>query len=208
MGQLEATAVVRWRGFGGTVEGASGLLRAATATQAELGGPGTGTNPEELMAAAHANWSGLAPEPGSTRIRARRCAGPEGAVAEFGADDAFPITDLDDILPGLLERSDRVYYSLGAHEFDQRLLAFIQTLNSKRQSGHAPRELVALDHLLHEMRLFKSSEEVAAMKKAAAITGEAHLGAMRLAKPGRYEYEIEALLPNIHTPLELHGPNA
>jgi len=55
MGQLEATAVVRWRGFGGTVEGASGLLRAATATQAELGGPGTGTNPEELMAAAHAN---------------------------------------------------------------------------------------------------------------------------------------------------------
>jgi len=55
MGQLEATAVVRWRGFGGTVEGASGKLQAQTATQAELGGPGTGTNPEELMAAAHAN---------------------------------------------------------------------------------------------------------------------------------------------------------
>ena len=55
MGQLEATAVVRWQGFGGTVEGASGKLRASTATQAELGGPGTGTNPEELMAAAHAN---------------------------------------------------------------------------------------------------------------------------------------------------------
>lgn len=55
MGQLEATAVVRWIGFGGTVEGASGVLRAATATQTELGGPGTGTNPEELMAAAHAN---------------------------------------------------------------------------------------------------------------------------------------------------------
>src|SRR5437868_4767178 len=55
MGQLEATAVVRWRGFGGTVEGASGEFRAQTATQAELGGPGTGTNPEELLAAAHAN---------------------------------------------------------------------------------------------------------------------------------------------------------
>src|SRR6267378_3856500 len=55
MGQLEATAVVRWQGFGGTVEGASGKLRAPTATQAELGGPGTGTNPGELMAAAHAN---------------------------------------------------------------------------------------------------------------------------------------------------------
>src|SRR2546426_7924779 len=55
MGQLEATAVVRWKGFGGTVEGATGKLRAPTATQTELGGPGTGTNPEELMAAAHAN---------------------------------------------------------------------------------------------------------------------------------------------------------
>ncbi len=84
-------------------------------------------------------------------------AGPEGAVAAYGADDAFPIADLDDILPGLLERSDRVYYSLGAHEFDQRLLAMIQTLNSKRQSGHAPSELVALDHLLHEMRLVQES---------------------------------------------------
>jgi lipoyl-dependent peroxiredoxin len=55
MGQLEASATVRWRGFGGTVEGASGKLHAPTATQAELGGPGTGTNPEELLAAAHAN---------------------------------------------------------------------------------------------------------------------------------------------------------
>src|SRR5437867_4210636 len=55
MGQLEATAVVRWKGFGGTVEGATGKLRAETATQTELGGPGTGTNPEELLAAAHAN---------------------------------------------------------------------------------------------------------------------------------------------------------
>src|SRR2546421_5434663 len=55
MGQLEATAVVRWTGFGGTVEGATGMLRAPTSTQTELGGPGAGTNPEELLAAAHAN---------------------------------------------------------------------------------------------------------------------------------------------------------
>jgi len=55
MGQLEASATVRWKGYGGTVDGASGKLHAPTATQAELGGPGTGTNPEELLAAAHAN---------------------------------------------------------------------------------------------------------------------------------------------------------
>jgi len=119
-------------------------------------------------------------------------AGPEGAVATFGADDAFPITDLDDILPGLLERSDRVYYSLGAHEFDQRLLTFIQTLNSKRQSSHAPSELVALDHVLHEMRLFKSRAEASAMRRSAKVAVAAHARAMRAARPGMIEYELEA----------------
>jgi Xaa-Pro aminopeptidase len=118
--------------------------------------------------------------------------GPEGAVASFGADDAFPIADLDDILPGLLERSDRVYYSMGAGEFDQRLLAFIQTLNSKRQSGHAPSDLVALDHLLHEMRLFKSRAETSAMRQAARIAVAAHSRAMLACKPGMKEYELEA----------------
>jgi Xaa-Pro aminopeptidase len=119
-------------------------------------------------------------------------AGPEGAVADYGADDAFPITDLDDILPGLLERSDRVYYSIGGNEFDQRLLAMIKTLNTKRQSGHAPSELVALDHLLHEMRLFKSRAEVAAMRQAARIAAGAHGRAMRACRPGMREYELEA----------------
>jgi Xaa-Pro aminopeptidase len=113
-------------------------------------------------------------------------------VAHFGADDAFPINDLDDILPGLLERSDRVYYSIGAAEFDQRLLAFIQTLNTKRQSGHAPSELVALDHLLHEMRLFKSRAETSVMRQSARIAVGAHSRAMRACRPGLMEYEIEA----------------
>jgi Xaa-Pro aminopeptidase len=119
-------------------------------------------------------------------------AGPEGAVASYGADDAFPITDLDDILPGLLERNDRVYYSMGGNEFDQRLLAFMKTLNGKRQSGHAPSELVALDHLLHEMRLFKSRAETSVMRQAARIAVAAHSRAMRACRPGMKEYELEA----------------
>ena len=119
-------------------------------------------------------------------------AGPEGAVAAFGADDGYPIDDLDDILPGLLERSDRVYYSIGKNEFDQKLLAFIQTLNSKRQSSHAPSEIVALDHLLHEMRLFKSRGEAGTMRRSARIAVAAHTRAMQAARPGMIEYELEA----------------
>ena len=120
-------------------------------------------------------------------------AGPEGAVENYGADDAFPITDVDDILPGLLERSDRVYYSMGvAPEFDQRLLAWIGELNANRQRGHAPSELVALDHLLHEMRLFKSRAEASVMRTAARIAVSAHARAMLACRAGMMEYELEA----------------
>ncbi len=119
--------------------------------------------------------------------------GPEGLVAEYGADDAFPISDIDEILPGLLERSERVYYSMGvSSEFDYRLLGWMHALHAKRQSSHAPDELVDMDHLLHEMRLFKSRREVSVMKRSARIAVEAHRRALRACTPGMYEYELEA----------------
>jgi Xaa-Pro aminopeptidase len=118
--------------------------------------------------------------------------GPVGAVEHYGADDGFPITDIDEILPGLLERSERVYYSIGAGDFDHRLLGWINALNAKRQSSHAPSELVALDHLLHEARLFKSRAEVGAMRRSARIAVAAHRRAMRACRPGMMEYELEA----------------
>jgi Xaa-Pro aminopeptidase len=120
-------------------------------------------------------------------------AGPEGFVAEYTADDAFPIDDIDEILPGLIERSERVYYSMGvAADFDQKLLSWISDLNANRQRGHAPSEIVALDHLLHEMRLQKSRREVAAMRRSAQLAVAAHVRAMRACTPGMYEYELEA----------------
>jgi Xaa-Pro aminopeptidase len=119
--------------------------------------------------------------------------GPDGAISEFGADDAFPISDIDDILPGLIEQSERVYYSMGvAADFDQRILSWIGDLNARRQSGHAPSEIVALDHALHEMRLFKSRSEVALMRKSARVAVAAHRRAMSVCRPGMMEYELEA----------------
>ena len=121
-------------------------------------------------------------------------AGPEGAVREYGADDAFPVTDIDDILPGLLEHSDRVYYTMGLNgEFDQRLLGWVNQLRAAAKSGvTTPTEFVALDHLLHDMRLFKSRSEVAVMRRTARIAANAHERAMRACRPGMWEYEIEA----------------
>lgn len=123
-----------------------------------------------------------------------RRAGPEGAVKDFGADDAFPISDIDDILPGLLEHCERVYYAMGFNaEFDQQLLGWINQLRAAAKNGvTAPTEFVALDHMLHDMRLFKSRSEIVTMRKAARIAAAAHIRAMRNCRPGMTEYEIEA----------------
>ena len=120
--------------------------------------------------------------------------GPEGVVKEFGVDDAFPIDDIDDILPGLMENRDRVFYTMGVEpEFDKRVLDWVNHLRSKSRSGaKVPYEFVSLDHHLHEMRLFKDANELKLMRKAARITAEAHKRAMRVCKPGMFEYQLEA----------------
>jgi Xaa-Pro aminopeptidase len=125
-----------------------------------------------------------------------RRAGPEGATREYGADDAFPISDIDDILPGLMENCARVYYTMGLHqEFDQRVIGWVNGLKAQARTGvHPPQEFIALDHLLHDMRLFKSRPELDAMRQAARIAVTAHKRAMRFARPGRMEYEVMAEL--------------
>ena len=123
-------------------------------------------------------------------------AGQDGAIAEYGADDAFPIGDIDDILPGLIEGRDRVYYAIGTNEaFDHRLMEWIKTIRGKaRQGAQPPSEFVALDHLLHDMRLYKSSNEVKVMKHAAEISARAHIRAMQASRAGLFEYHLEAEL--------------
>jgi Xaa-Pro aminopeptidase len=120
--------------------------------------------------------------------------GPEGALKYFGADDAFPIDDIDDILPGLMEHAERVYYTIGQDPvFDKRVMGWVNTLRGQSRSGaHVPYEFVTLDFLLHDMRLYKSRDELKLMQKAASISCEAHKRAMKLSKPGVYEYQLEA----------------
>jgi len=123
-------------------------------------------------------------------------AGQDGAINEFGADDAFPIGDIDDILPGLIEGRSRVYYAIGTNEaFDHRLMEWIKTIRAKvRQGAQPPNEFVALDHLLHDLRLYKSANEVKVMKHAAEISARAHIRAMQASRAGLYEYHLEAEL--------------
>ncbi|KPX28773.1 Aminopeptidase P [Pseudomonas coronafaciens pv. garcae] len=123
-------------------------------------------------------------------------AGQEGAIRDFGADDAFPITDIDEILPGLIEGRDRVYSAMGSNpEFDRHLMDWINVIRSKAHLGaQPPKEFVALDHLLHDMRLYKSAAEIKVMRAAADISARAHVRAMQACRAGLHEFSLEAEL--------------
>ena len=121
-------------------------------------------------------------------------AGTDGAVARHAADDAFPIGDIDEILPGLIEQRSKIYYAMGSHDdFDPHVLGWVNSLCAGgRRRAAAAREFVALNHVLDDMRLYKSRAEQSSLRRAAAIAVGAHRRAMRFARPGRMEYEVMA----------------
>lgn len=122
--------------------------------------------------------------------------GVEQAPLALQANDAFPITDIDDILPGLLEGRERVYYSMGKNaEFDSQVMRWVNSVRGRLSSGqHAPSVFISLDYHLHEMRLYKSQSEIKALRKSAALSAKAHLRAMARCQPGLKEYQLEAEL--------------
>jgi Xaa-Pro aminopeptidase len=123
-------------------------------------------------------------------------AGTEGAVGDYAFDDAFPIDDIDDILPGMIEGRTRVYYHFGRDpEFDLKLIGWVNRVRADVRKGAVPpHEFVALSHLLHDLRLYKSRGELRLMRKSARIAAAAHVRAMRATRPGMNEHEIEAEL--------------
>jgi Xaa-Pro aminopeptidase len=125
--------------------------------------------------------------------------GPEGAVETFGMDDAYPIGDLDDILPGLLEGRTRVYYHFGRdQEFDLKLIGWLNRVRAEvRHGAQPPHEFLELGHLLDEMRLFKDRDELKLMQRAADISVLAHQAAMRAVRGGMREYELQAEIERV-----------
>tara|TARA_A100001037_G_scaffold42772_2_gene33774 strand:+ start:9833 stop:11116 length:1284 start_codon:yes stop_codon:yes gene_type:complete len=122
--------------------------------------------------------------------------GPERAAEKLGVDDGFPINDIEEILPGMLEGRERIYITLGAYpDFDKRLMQWVSAIRAREAGGAIPPgEFHALKHLLHEQRLVKSALELKAMREAARITSMAHERAMRCARPGMTETQLEAEL--------------
>ena len=126
--------------------------------------------------------------------------GVDQAPAALGADDAFPISDLDDILPGLLEGRQHVYHTLGKDQlFDAQLLGWLNQARSSRMRGSDPDSFISLDYHVHDMWVHKSRSEIALLRKAAQISASGHNLAMQSCEPGMREYELEASLVGEYT---------
>jgi Xaa-Pro aminopeptidase len=121
--------------------------------------------------------------------------GQQGVIDNFAAADAFPIDDIDDILPGLIEGRERIYCAIGNDkDFDEQVLGWLNMLRSKLKGTAMNGELIDIRHFLHDMRLYKSRSEISLMRKAAQISSKAHQRAMEKTKPGMSEYHVEAEL--------------
>jgi Xaa-Pro aminopeptidase len=134
--------------------------------------------------------------------------GVDAAKERYGADEAYPIAELDEHLPKYLEQADRIYYRLGRdRNFTQTLFTHWQKLiTSYGKRGTGPKAIEDVGFTLHGMRMVKSEAELALMRRAIAISVEAHNVAREMAQPGRYEYEIQAEMDYIFRKNGAQGP--
>ena len=138
-----------------------------------------------------------------------RRAGVEGARERFGADAAFPVEEFQEKLTDLLNGAERLYYRLGAGQpdLDATLIRRLSQMRTMGRKGvQPPHSITDPGAILHEMRLFKTAGEVELMQRAADIAAEAHREAMRAARPGMREYEIEALIEYTFRRAGAHAP--
>jgi len=118
--------------------------------------------------------------------------GLQGVMNELGANEALPIGDIDQILPNLIAGKDALYYAFADGSYINAQIN--KWLTKVKKNAYAPTKFIDLEDLLHEMRVRKSSTEIALMQKAADISADAHIKAMQNCQVGMYEYQLEAIL--------------
>ncbi len=123
-------------------------------------------------------------------------AGVEGAISARGADAAYDIGKLAEVLPKYLQNVEKLYYRFGNNEhFDRKVISTIKHVREQVRKGfYAPTVIIDPGTILHEMRLRKNEDDLKSLRRAVAISAEGHIAAMKHCKPGMYEYELEAIV--------------
>ncbi|CAI1040121.1 Xaa-Pro aminopeptidase [Serratia proteamaculans] len=135
--------------------------------------------------------------------------GQDAAPAKLSVDRALPFNEINDQLPLLLNGLDVVYHAQGQYAYADQILfdALDKLRKGFRQNLQAPATLTDWRPWLHEMRLFKSSEEMVIMRRAGEISALAHTRAMEKCRPGMFEYQLEAEIHHEFTRLGARSPS-
>jgi Xaa-Pro aminopeptidase len=147
-------------------------------------------------------------------------AGTDGAIERFGADRAFELSTLDEMLSRLMIGREVIWYRTGNRHHDDRVSGMVAKARNLRDryGGSVPSAVRDVSVLLAEMRLIKSDDEIEALRRVCRLSAEGHVEAMRFAAPGLYEYQVQAALEyywrlsgarhNGYTSIVASGPNA
>ncbi len=137
-------------------------------------------------------------------------AGVEGVKKDYSADEAFPVLEFDAKLVEILDGPEKLYYAFGngSPALDEKLIRQLALMReTNRKPLEPPRTIIDPTSILHEMRVFKSKEEIEIMQRAADIAAEAHVEAMKAVRPGMKEYEVEALIEAVFRRHGATGPS-
>src|SRR5438093_3933519 len=137
-------------------------------------------------------------------------AGVDGAVSDYSADEAFPLSEFDEKLAEILDGPSALYYAFGhtTPEMDQKIIRQLTLMReTNRKPLEPPQTIVDPSSIIHEMRVFKSNDEIEIMQRAADIAAEAHVEAMKAVRPGMKEYEVEALIESVFRRHGAAGPS-
>ena len=159
------------------------------------------------------------PRDRETEIWTGRRAGVEGAIATYGADAAYPVEQLDQKLREYAVDRPALFYRLGTPAFDARVTRLLGELRAMQRRGHhAPGRVEDPSPIIHEMRLHRSPAELARQRRACELSRDGHVEAMRYARPGMYEYQVQAAMEfvfreggsprNGYPSIVASGPNA
>jgi Xaa-Pro aminopeptidase len=123
-------------------------------------------------------------------------AGTEGAELDYAADQAYEISELDQVLERMMHGREVLWYTSGNEHYDDRIASIVAKARAHRErfGGVVPSTVRDVSVALGEMMLYKSPDEASSLRQACELTAEGHNEAMRFARPGMYEYQVQAAL--------------
>jgi Xaa-Pro aminopeptidase len=123
-------------------------------------------------------------------------AGTEGARLDYAADQAYELSQFDEVLERMMHGREVLWYTTGNDHYDDRITAIMRKARSHRErmGGTVPSTIRDVSVPLGEMMLFKSPDEASSLRQACQISAEGHMEAMRFADPGMHEYQVQAAL--------------